>query len=159
MDQQGLKYRQQGNCFVWIEDYEEVQKLMNRQLAMNWAGLLNGLAGQLNPVHESIFEPYPVSYYRTCHQSEWATDIVFREADFLKRLMPLLVRHGMLDFLSPDVMRYFGRRVNQSEDVPANFIEVCIKNATINAKRGEGRIGGCILVVSPATFESDPWSG
>jgi hypothetical protein len=58
-----LKYRQQGNCFVWIEDYEEVQKLMNRQLAMNWAGLLNGLAGQLNPVHESIFERYPASYY------------------------------------------------------------------------------------------------
>ena len=46
---------------------------------------------------------------------------MFREADFLKRLMPLLVRHGMLDFSSPDVMRYFGRRVNQSGDVPANF--------------------------------------
>jgi hypothetical protein len=114
MDKEGLKYRQQGNCFVWIEDYEEAQKLMNRQLEMNWAGLLDGFARQLNPVHEDIFEPYPVSYYWTCYQSEWATDIVFREADFLKRLMPLLVRHGMLDFSSPDVMRYFGRRVNQS---------------------------------------------
>jgi hypothetical protein len=121
MDQQRLKYRQQGNCFVWIEDYEEAQKLMSRQLEMNWAGLLNGLAGQLNPIHEEIFEPYPASYYWTCHQSEWATDIVFREADFLKRLMPLLVRHGMLSFSSPDVMRYFGRRVNQSGDIPANF--------------------------------------
>lgn len=125
MDQPGLKYRQQGNCFVWIEDYEEAQKLMNRQLEMNWAGLLNGLARQLNPVHESIFERYPASYYWTCHQSEWATDIVFRKADFLKRLMPLLVRHGRLDFSSPDVMRYFGRRVNQSGDgpegAPANF--------------------------------------
>jgi hypothetical protein len=32
MDRQGLKYRQQGNCFVWIEDYEEAQRLLHRQL-------------------------------------------------------------------------------------------------------------------------------
>lgn len=121
MDQQGLKYRQQGNCFVWIEDYGQAQKLMNQQLEINWAELLNGFAGQLNPLHENIFEQYPASYYWTAYQSEWATDIVFREADFLKRLMPLLVRHGMLSFSSPDVMRYFGRRVNQSGAIPANF--------------------------------------
>ena len=46
---------------------------------------------------------------------------MFRQADFLKRLMPLLVRHGMLSYSSADVMRYVGRRVNQSGDIPANF--------------------------------------
>jgi hypothetical protein len=121
MDQQGLKYRQQGNCFIWIEDYEEAQKLLHRQLEINWAELLNGFAGQLNPLHESLFERYPVSYYWTCYQSEWATDIVFRQADFLKRLMPLLVQHGMLTYSSADVMRYFGRKINQSGAIPANF--------------------------------------
>jgi hypothetical protein len=121
MDQAGLKYRQQGNCFVWIENYAEAQKLMNQQLQTDWAGLLNGLAGQLNPLQESLFQQYPVSYYWTTFQSEWATDIVFDEADFLKRLMPLLVRHGTLSFSSADVMRYFGKRVNQSGDIPANF--------------------------------------
>jgi hypothetical protein len=121
MDRQGMKYRQQGNCFVGIEDYEEAQRLLHRQLEINWAELLNGFAGQLNPLHETIFAHYPVSYYWTAYQTEWATDIVFRGADFLKRLMPLLVRHGMLSFSSADVMRYFGRRVNQSGAIPANF--------------------------------------
>jgi hypothetical protein len=121
MDQQGLKYRQQGNCFVWIEDYQEAQKLMQRQLEVDWTGLLNGFAGQLNPLHEDIFEHYPASYYWTAYQSEWATDIVFGKADFLKRLMPMLVRHGMLSFSSADVMRYFGKKVNQSGAIPANF--------------------------------------
>ena len=121
MDQVGLKYRQQGNCFVWIEDYQEAQKLMNQQLQTDWAGLLNGLAGQLNPLHESLFEHYPASYYWTTFQSEWATDIVFDKANVLKRLMPLLVRHGMLNFSSADVMRYFGRKVNQSGAIPAYF--------------------------------------
>jgi len=121
MDQEGLKYRQQGNCFVWMEDYERAQELMNQQLAVNWAELLQGFAQQLNPIHESIFERYWTSYYWTCQQSEWATDIVFREADFLKRLMSRLVRHGMLSFSSADVMRYFGKKVNQSGAIPASF--------------------------------------
>ena len=73
-------------------------------------------------MHESIFnENYTASYYWTCHQSGWATDVTFRQADFLQRLMPLLVRHGMLSFSSPDVMRYFGRKVNPSGEIPANF--------------------------------------
>jgi len=121
MDKDRLAYRQQGNCFVWIEDYERAQNLMNRQLETGWAELLNGLAQQLNPLHENIFQHYPASYYWTGYQSEWATDIVFREANFLKRLMPLLVRHGMLSYSSADVMRYFGRRVNQSGVIPAHF--------------------------------------
>ena len=121
MDKDGLKYRKQGNCFVWIEDYEHAQKLLNQQLETDWSGLLNGLAGQLNPLHDKLFENYEASYYWTAYQTEWATDIVFREADFLKREMPLLVRHGMLSFSSADVMRYFGRKVNQSGAIPANF--------------------------------------
>src|SRR5712691_5033731 len=42
MDKERLKYQQQGNCFVWIEDYGHAQKLMRQQLEMNWAELLNG---------------------------------------------------------------------------------------------------------------------
>ena len=121
MDKEGLKYRKQGNCFVWIEDYGRAQTLMRQQLETNWAELLNRCACQLNPTHERIFEHYPVSYYWMVHQSEWATDIVFREAECLRRLMPLLVRHGMLSFSSPDVMRYFGRRVKPSGEIHANF--------------------------------------
>jgi len=121
MDHAGLKYRQQGNCFVWIEDYAQAQKLMDQQLQTHWAELLDGFAKQLNPVHESMFERYPTDYYWTAYQSEWATDVVFAEVDVLKRLIPLWVRHGMLSFSSADVMRYFGRKVNQSGTIPAHF--------------------------------------
>ena len=121
MDTERLQYRQQGNCFVWMEDWERSQNLLKQQLETNWAALLNGFASQLHPAHARTFEQYPCSYYWTVYQSEWATDIVFREAGFLKRLMPLLVRHGMLSYSSADLMRYFGRKVNQSGAIPANF--------------------------------------
>lgn len=120
MDRAGLKYRQQGNCFVWIEDYAAAQKLMDEQLQTHWAELWDGFAQQLNPLHDRLFERYETRYYWTVFQSEWATDVVF-SPNFLKRMMPLWVRHGLLSYSSADVMRYFGRKVNQSGAVPANF--------------------------------------
>lgn len=121
MDKIGLKYRQQDNCFVWIEDYRQAQQLLDQQLKTNWTELLGSLAQQLNPIREQIFERYPTEYYLTCFQSEWATDVVFREAAYLKRLRSLLVPHGMLSFSSADVLRYFGQRVNQSGAIPDRF--------------------------------------
>ena len=78
MQQRGLKYRQQGNCFVWIEDYAEAQRLTQEQLKTNWAELLGGFARQLNPVHDDLFTHFETRYYWTVFQSEWATDVMFR---------------------------------------------------------------------------------
>ncbi len=108
MSRDGLKYVQAGNCFPWIEDYPRAQELMNRQLETNWTEVLSGFARQLNPLHEEIFAKYPTENYWTCHQSEWATDFVFRDADDLKRWMGVLMPHGMLTFHSADVLRFFG---------------------------------------------------
>jgi hypothetical protein len=121
MDRAGLKYCQQGNCFVWIEDYAQAQALLSRQLETHWTDLLEGFALQLNPIRERIFERYQTNYYWTSYQSEWATDVVFKNEDFLRRLMPLLARHAVLSHSCADVMRYFGRKVNQSGEIPAYF--------------------------------------
>ena len=91
MRQEKLAFRQADNCFVWIEDYARAQQLLDEQVRTPWAELLGGLARQLNPLHESIFAKYPMDYYWTCEQSEWATDVVFRRAEYLRRLMPRLV--------------------------------------------------------------------
>jgi hypothetical protein len=121
MDRAGIQYLQVGNCFPWIEDWERAQQLMNQQLETNWPELLQGFVKALNPIHEEIFERCPIEYYWTCYQSEWASDVSFRDADFLKRLMRILVPHGMLSYSSTDVLRYFDQRVNKSGRIPANF--------------------------------------
>ena len=98
---------------------------MGQQLEKNWAEWLQGFAQQLNPLYDEIFQRFPTAYYRTCYQSQWTTDMVFREAGFLKRLRSILTPHGMMDFSSADVLRYFGRRIQpQGEfpwEVPGNF--------------------------------------
>ena len=121
MTREGLCYHQQGNCLVGIDDYPRAQALLDQQLKTDWAKLCDGLAEPLNPIPETLFEPYSATDYWTCHQSEWATDIVFRDAAFLQRLMAILVPHGMLSFSSSDVLRYFWKRVNRTGAPPASF--------------------------------------
>ena len=88
---------------------------MDQQLRAAWPDLLNGIAHRLNPQHEAMFQAFPVHYYWSTYQSEWATDILFRTSASLARLYPRLVQHGLTSFLSPDVMRFLGRAIPPSE--------------------------------------------
>src|SRR3984893_6890397 len=120
MEQQGLHYQRQGNCFVWLQDYPRAQQLLEDQLRVSWPETLQKVAGKLNPLHAEIFQKYPSTYYWTSYQSEWATDVVFRPGE-LRRLEPLLLRHGLLSFSSPDVMRFLRKKILLSGQIPGRF--------------------------------------
>ncbi len=112
MDAVGMGYKRDENCFLWLEDVPAAQRLMDEQLRFQWPAELDLIARRLNPTHEEIFRQYELDYYWTVHQSEWATDIMFRSAGGLSRIYPQLVRQAMSSFSSGDVMRFLGRKVN-----------------------------------------------
>jgi hypothetical protein len=47
-----------------------------------------------------------MDYYWSAFQTEWATDVLFKDPSSLAGLYPTLVRHAMDHFKSPDVMRF-----------------------------------------------------
>jgi len=118
LDKTGLTYAKRENCFVWLEDTGTAQRLMDRQVRVGWPKLLDEIAHSLNPQHDAMFATRPIDYYWTTYQSEWATDILFRDAATLGRLYPRLVHHGLTTFLSPDVMRFLGRNIPPSGRLP-----------------------------------------
>jgi hypothetical protein len=118
MDAVGLGYLQRDNCFTWLEDAKRAQRLMDRQVQAAWPDLLHGMARRLNPLHAAMFQAFPVEYYWSTYQSEWASDILFRDAASLGRLYPKLVHHGLTTFLSPDVMRFLGRNIPPTGRLP-----------------------------------------
>jgi hypothetical protein len=121
MDQAGIQYAAADNCFPWIEDWTKAQGVMDEQLRTDWPKALEPIAQQLNPVHGEMFKKYPLSYYWSTYQSEWATDIVFQKAKELRRLFPRLVHHGITTFSCTDVMRYLGKPTLLSGEVPNRF--------------------------------------
>ena len=118
LDTLGMAYQRQDNCFPWVADFLQAQQLLDQQLHTHWPQLLDQIATQLNPIHQQIFAVFPMSYYWSIYQSEWTTDVVFKNRHDLKRLYPLWVHHAMTSFGSPDVMRFLGKKPTGDGRVP-----------------------------------------
>lgn len=114
LDRAGVDYLRQDNCFVELSDVERAQRLFDRQLKTDWPGLLDRIAGQVFPVLPEILGSYPVPYYWSADQSEWATDVMFRSRAALSALYPRFVLHGMTHLDTRDVLRFLGRKAGVS---------------------------------------------
>ena len=116
-----LDFRRHDNKILWVEDFQQAQKLFDAQLRLRWPHQLDALARLAHPAHDQLF-PSPVpSYYWSAHQSEWATDIAFRNRASLQRLMPQLIHQAILHFGACDVLRFLGRPLPALAPLPKRF--------------------------------------
>ncbi len=108
----GIDFIKHDNCFPYIEDVPRAQRLLSKQVKLDWPRVLDGLALQVNPALPSIVQVKRPGYYWCAHQIEWATDIMFGDSASLATIYKPLVHHAMTHFSSGDVMRFLGRRVH-----------------------------------------------
>lgn len=112
MDLAGLSYTRGGNCFTALADPIEAQRLFDQMLHTDWPGMLNDCETAANPARQEIFAKCPQGYYWSVDASEWASDVMFKTPALLAAVYPDLVRHGMLNLGSRDVLRFLGRKTS-----------------------------------------------
>jgi hypothetical protein len=113
MAREGIGYEKHDNCFTRIDDLARAQELIDKLEIYNWNQFLNPLAQLINP----LLGKKPglkdlKDYYWSTRQSEYATDILFRDQASLDQIYPSLIRHAIEEFRSEDVLRFLGRRTN-----------------------------------------------
>ncbi len=111
LDRAQVPYERQDNYLAWMADLPKAQGLMDRQLQTQWLPHLQRLLDQCHPLHKEICRPLDWQYYWTCCESEYATDVMFRDPARLAALYPRLVQHALLNFGTQDVLRFLGRNV------------------------------------------------
>ena len=87
----------------------------------------------------------------SAYQTEWATDVMFRDPSALAALYPALVKQATHHFASPDVMRFLGRKVhgNFTGELTGSFkrrpegvrVKHCL-NGNVEVARGRDRRRG-----------------
>lgn len=119
----GIPFVRHDNCFPAVGDVARASALLADQLSTAWPTALTEIARWLNPLHPEIFGRVPMDYYWTAYQTEWATDVMFRDPAALATLYPALVRHAVHHFKSPDVMRFLGRKAhgNYTGEIVTSF--------------------------------------
>lgn len=111
MDEAGIAYVRRDNCFTHLGDPLRAQSLCEAQARADWPGLLNELLTLAHPLHPTITAPLGLDYYWTVLQSEYATDLLCKDAARLAQVYPAWIRHGLNSFGCVDVMRFLGHRV------------------------------------------------
>jgi hypothetical protein len=106
-----MDYQRQDNYVAQVHDVARAQALLDRQAQTPWRTHLQKLLDELHPLHREIGRPLDWEYYWTCGESEYATDVMFKEPARLAALYPRLVQHALLQFQSRDVLRFLGRNV------------------------------------------------
>ena len=112
MRKAGIAFEQRDNCFVWIEDPARAQQMMQDLEERHWERWLKALSLRVNPLlgENSGLDLHP--YYWSVSESEYATDVMFRDTAALQRVYPALVNHAIRRFDSQEVLRFLGRRTN-----------------------------------------------
>jgi len=110
MDQEGIAYHRVDNCFPWIADFSRAQELMDQMHQTPWYEHFNRIADFLNLAHQAMFADFPLYYYWTSYQTEWATDVSFSNVEALAAIYPQLVHGAISAFGSKDVLRFLGKR-------------------------------------------------
>lgn len=110
MDENECSYSQYDNSFIYLEDPEQAQCLLDELPRINWTETLDQFARWLNPAHDQLVSPY-AKYYWTAHQTEWATDVLFASPQALQDIYPQLVWGAITAFSSRDVLRFLGKRL------------------------------------------------
>ena len=114
MDRAGIKYEQRDNCFTSIEDLPRAQRIFDRLTQRRWPHFLNALARLVNPWIAPDSDLDLHGYYWSVRQGEYATDVMFQDADSLREIYPRLVNHAIQQFGCQDVLRFLGRRIMPS---------------------------------------------
>jgi hypothetical protein len=121
LDRARLDYDRRANCLAWVADVGRAQRLFAQQLRTDWPRLLNRIARTLNPAHPRMFGAFVAPYYWSVYQSEWATDVLFRDAARLRALYPRLIDHAIRAFSCTDVLRFLGHKVPAHGQVHGHF--------------------------------------
>jgi hypothetical protein len=113
LEQNGIDFLARGNKFLHISDYQEAQALLDKQLDVRFAKLLDGFVPIVFPMIQDVLGPH-LSYYWTMWQSEWAADLIFPSPRELNSIMDALLRHAHMTGNSTRVLRYLDRPLTSS---------------------------------------------
>ena len=109
MDAEKLPYLRSDNKFLCVDNWQRAQQLFDEQLQTDWVAELDRLQQQVHPLHPGHLGLMPLNYNWTVFQSEWATDIAFRQQKVLEKWFDTWLREAFLTYDSVDVLRFLGR--------------------------------------------------
>jgi hypothetical protein len=112
LDAANIAHERYDNCFTWLEDVARTQRIFDGLIERKWAPYLNALAKRVNPWIDAKQGLDLHGYYWSIRQDEYATDVMFSDAKYLKEIYPKLTNYAIQELGSEDILRFLERRTD-----------------------------------------------
>jgi len=116
----GVGFERHGNKILQVDDFNTMQPLLDQQLTTDWCSLLDDLVPMAFPTFNATLGT-DLSYTWNLWQSEWASDIMFKNRTDLDDVMNTVVRHAFIGAYPERLLRYFDRSVRKDGQVKRGF--------------------------------------
>ena len=134
LQQAGIGFERQGNKILHVEDLDATQGLLDQQLRTNWCSMLNAFLPIAFPTFSSTLG-HRLHYTWTLWQSEWASDLLFKDRGDLDRIIDSVIRHAFIGAYPGRLLRYFGRPVRK-DDRPRRDMRDPLKTTVLDLDEG-----------------------
>ena len=148
MDQAGITYRQEDNCFTAISDFESAQAIADSFDVKPLHKKLDRWAKRFCPaVIREFFD-----YHWSLHEVEFATDVVFDSPESLGPLYEEVVHTALCEIKVKNVATFLGRSIKNSKFDAGSRLSERLEGTSIRHKLDKAAIKmydkkGCVLRV------------
>jgi hypothetical protein len=125
LDRHGIAYSRSDNKITWVADVDAARQLCDSLTRTVWPAFLDRLARRVNPLLPDLQAAGFGAYWWVIDQSEYATDLLFKDRGVLETVREDLVTAAMTGFGATDVLRFLDRKPH-----PALAGEVTIDRRT-----------------------------
>lgn len=120
LEKAGVSFARVGNKIHEVEDFSAMQPLLDKQLRTDWCSMLNSFVPIAFPTIRSALDDDLLHYSWTVWQSEWASDLLFKNRTDLDEIIDAVVRHAFIGGHPERLLRYFGRTLRKDGGVRGN---------------------------------------
>jgi hypothetical protein len=113
----GIGFEQRDNCLVRVDDLPRAQQMLRDLEQRKWHRCLTAWGRRVNPLLAPASGLDLRGYYWSIRESEYATDVLFRDTPALAQVYPALVDHAIRCWSCRDVLRFLGRRTTATRFV------------------------------------------
>ncbi|NLA47933.1 MAG: MarR family transcriptional regulator [Bacteroidales bacterium] len=137
LDKHGLKYSMIDNAFDYIEDFSKAQEICNDIDIKKIHKRLDELAKTYCPVYESFNQVY----HWSTMQAEYATDIVFKDQQYLQSIYSELIATAIHTVKPDNIASFLGHKVDpRYQGEMGNNYNIRIEGSRIKHTMGKSSI-------------------
>lgn len=108
LERNKIKYSKDKNCINWVDNFEEIEKIKRSITVKYLHKIMDQWSKQFVNVLPELNKQWDIKYKWVIQQVEYATDVIFKEQEYLEKIYKDLIEYLGYSATPKDVLKFLG---------------------------------------------------